>query len=126
MLLLSAFAALALFLATVGVYGVVSQVVSQGTREIGVRMALGAGRRDVLLLVIAQGMKLVTPGVALGMLAALGLKRWMDALLYDARGADPATFVSIAALLIVVALLACYIPARRATNVDPMIALRHE
>jgi len=125
-LLLSAFAALALFLAAVGVYGVVSQAVSQGTREIGVRIALGAQRRDVLLLVIAQGMKLVVPGLTLGMLAALGLNQWMSALLYDVRPADPATFGAIAALLMVVALLACYIPARRATKVDPMVALKCE
>jgi predicted permease len=125
-ILLGAFAALALLLASVGVYGVVSHAVSQGTREIGIRMALGAQRRSVLLLVIAQGMKPVVMGVVLGVLAGFGVKRWITNLLYGVGNTDPATFAAIAALLTVVALLACYIPARRATQVDPMLALRHE
>jgi putative ABC transport system permease protein len=124
--MLGVFAALALLLASVGVYGVVSHAVSQGTREIGIRMALGAQRSQVLLLVIAQGMKPVLLGMVVGLLSAFGLKRWIGYLLYGVSHTDPVTFVAVAALLTVVGLLACYIPARRATKVDPMVALRHE
>jgi putative ABC transport system permease protein len=124
--LLGVFAALALLLASVGVYGVVSHAVSQGTREIGIRMALGAQRSQVLLLVIAQGMKPVLLGMVIGLLSAFGLKRWIGYLLHGVSHSDPVTFVAVAALLTVVGLLACYIPARRATKVDPMLALRHE
>jgi putative ABC transport system permease protein len=126
MILMGVFAALAMVLAAVGVYGVVSHSVSQGIREIGIRMVLGARRRDVLLLVITQGMKLVVTGLALGLMAALGLKRWMNTLLYEVRPNDPATFAAVALLLTAVALLACYLPARRATKTDPMNVIRHE
>ena len=126
MILMGVFAALAMVLAAVGVYGVVSHSVSQGIREIGIRMVLGARRRDVLLLVITQGMRLVVTGVALGLMAALGLKRWMNTLLYEVRPNDPATFAAVSLLLTAVALLACYLPARRATKTDPMNVIRHE
>jgi putative ABC transport system permease protein len=126
MILIGVFAALASVLATVGVYGVMSHAVSQGIREIGIRMVFGANRRDVLLLVIAQGMKLVVAGVALGLLAAFGLTRWLNNLLYEVRPTDPATYLVIALLLTAVALLACYLPARRAARSDPMNAIRHE
>ncbi len=126
MILMGVFAALAMVLAAVGVYGVVSTAVSQGIREIGIRLVLGAQRRDVLMLVIAQGMKLVVIGVALGFLASLGLTRWINTLLYDVRPTDPATYVAVALLLTIVALLACYLPARRAAKSDPMNAIRHE
>jgi predicted permease len=126
MILIGVFAALASLLATVGVYGVMSHAVSQGIREIGIRMVFGANRRDVLLWVVAQGMKLVVAGVALGLLAALGLTRWLNTMLYEVRSTDPATYLVIALLLTAVALLACYVPARRAAKSDPMNAIRHE
>jgi putative ABC transport system permease protein len=126
MILMGVFATLASVLATVGVYGVVSHAVSQGTREIGISMVFGAQRPEVLLLVIAQGMKLVMVGVALGLLAALGLTRWLNNLLYEVRPTDPATYLVIALFLTAVALLACYLPARRAAKSDPMNAIRHE
>ena len=125
-LLLSVFAALALALALVGIYGVISYTVTQGTREIGIRMALGAQSRDVLKLVIGQGLVLVLIGISIGVGAALALTRLMASLLFGVSATDSLTFVSIAFLLAVVALIACCVPARRAVRVDPMIALRCE
>jgi putative ABC transport system permease protein len=124
--LLSIFAAVALVLTIVGLYGAMSYSVAQRTNEIGIRMALGAQARDVLSLIVGQGFKLVLLGLAVGLVGAFALMRVVSSLLFGVTTKDPLTFATVAGLLAVVALLACYIPARRATKVDPMIALRYE
>jgi putative ABC transport system permease protein len=125
-ILLGVFALVALILASVGLFGVISYAVSQRTHEIGIRMALGAQPLDVLKVIIKQGMSLVLTGVVIGLMAAFGLTRLMKTLLFGISETDTTTFVIIPLLLVSVAMLACYIPARRATKVDPLIALRSE
>ena len=126
LLLLVVFAGVALTLAAVGIYGVISYGVSQRTRELGVRMALGAGQGEVLAMVLRQGMALALIGTGLGVAAALALSGSMRSLLYGVGATDPATFAAVCVVLLLVAALASYLPARRASRVDPAAALRAE
>jgi putative ABC transport system permease protein len=125
-LLLTLFAGMALILAMVGVYGVISYSVSHRTREIGIRMALGAQRREVMAMIVKEGLLYAATGLALGAAGALALTRALSGLLYGISPTDPWTFALVSALLCGAALLACYLPARRATRIDPMLALRHD
>jgi putative ABC transport system permease protein len=126
LILMNVFGAVALALAAIGLYGVLAYAVSQRTQEFGIRLALGAQPHDVLALILKQGMKLALTGVLLGLISGVALTRLMQNLLFGVGATDPATFGGIAFLLILVALLACYLPARRATKVDPLVALRGE
>ncbi len=122
--LLGAFAAIALALAAVGIYGVLAYLVSQRTQEIGIRLAIGADRSQVLGMVLRQGLSLAAVGIVVGLIGAFALTRLMQSLLYEVRPNDPITFVAVAAALLLIALMASFLPARRATRVSPMIALR--
>jgi ABC-type antimicrobial peptide transport system permease subunit len=126
MTLLGVFALLALLLASIGIYGVLSYMVGQRSKEIGVRMALGAQKFDVLRMVLKDGARMTLAGIVLGLVGALGLTRLMGSMLYGIKPTDPLTFISVAAVLAAIAMLACYVPARRAMKVDPMEALRHQ
>jgi len=126
LILLSVFSGVALALAAVGIYGVISYGVTERTHEMGIRMALGAQPRDVLKLVVRQAMVLTLGGVGIGLLSSLALTRLMKSLLFNVGVTDPLTFAVIALLMILIAMLACLIPARRATKVDPLVALRYE
>lgn len=125
-LLMGLFAAVALVLTMVGLYGVISCSVSENTQQIGIRVALGAQRRDIFTLIAGQGVMLAIAGVAIGLGAAYGLTRLMSSLLFGVGSTDPGTFTGVAVLLLCVAAVAWYLPARRAMNVDPMVALRQD
>jgi putative ABC transport system permease protein len=125
-LLLGAFAAIALLLTAAGIFGVLSYLVTQRTREIGLRMALGAQPQEVLRVIVGHGLRLVLFGLCIGVAGALVVTRWMSSVLFDVKPTDPLTFAAVAVLLTAVAFLASYVPARRAMRVDPMVALRYE
>jgi len=120
------FALTALFLAAIGIYGVISYIVTERTREIGIRLALGASRSNILRILLRQGLRLAIAGAALGLVGAVIVSHLMASLLYGVRPTDPLTFAGVAFLFLGVALLACYLPARRAVRVDPLVALRYE
>jgi len=121
-----AFGVVAILLSAIGLYSVMAYVVSQRTREVGIRMALGANRADVLRMITVQGMRLAVIGVVIGLLLSLAMARALSSLLIGISGYDVTTFVIVPSLLVLVALLACYLPARRATKIDPLVALRYE
>ncbi|MGH7869529.1 MAG: FtsX-like permease family protein, partial [Candidatus Dormibacteraceae bacterium] len=125
-ILLAVFAGLGLVLASAGLYGVTSYSVTQRTHEIGIRIALGAERQDILRMILTQGMKLAVAGVILGLLGALASTRLLQAFLFGVKPADPATFLAVAAILVLVLLVSTLLPARRALRVDPVVALGHE
>ena len=126
MTLLAVFAGIALLLASVGIYGVLSYLVGRRTQEIGVRMALGAQRLDVLRMILSDGARMALVGIGIGLAAALALTRFMASMLFGVKPTDPITFLGVSLLLCAIALLACYVPARRAMKVDPIEALRYE
>ena len=126
LVLLSIFAGIALLLAAIGIYGLISYSVEQRTQEIGVRMALGAGRADVLRLMFGQGMKLAAAGVALGLALAFALTRVLSSLLFGVKAVDPLTFAAVALVLLLIALTATWVPARRAAAIEPVEALRYQ
>jgi putative ABC transport system permease protein len=124
--LVAFFAGAALALAVIGIYGVISYSVGMRTREVGIRVALGAGKRDVLRLIVRQGLGLTSVGLAAGLAGAIGLTRFLSSLLFETGSLDPATYAGVALLLLAAGLLACWIPARRAARLDPIVALRCE